>query len=65
MSKPSGIGQEYDVLLVDGDIRDEMAPCVCFRLVSREEVDALLSLTERQPDIELTIRHAIHREGQT
>lgn len=60
MSKPSEMGQEYDVLLVD-----EMDQRLYFRLVSREEVNALLSLAERQPGMEMIIRSVVSREEKS
>lgn len=60
MSKPSGTGPEYDVLLVD-----EMDQRLYFRLVSREEVNAMLSLAERQPGMEMIIRPVVSREEKS
>lgn len=55
MRKPNNTGQKYDVILVDGDIYDEMAPRIYFRLVSKEETEALLSIALRQRDMEILI----------
>lgn len=61
MSKPIGMGPGYDVILLDGDFRDDMTACIGLHRVSVNELLILLSMAKRD-GIEILIRPSIDGE---
>ena len=46
----------YDVFVCDGKFHDEDVAYIKFEMVSREEVDSLISLAERQACMDVVVR---------